>query len=447
MSSLAGVLVVITGTLPAMAQSDVKSAVDGAGTAINNQLGELFGVKKPPPPKRRTKPKPAKPAIAKPSIAQPSVAQTSEAKTTDAKPVAKPAEAAPENAPPADAVAAEPATPKVAAPGVVAQPKSATVPLPQPRPFDGIPKAASVTAEPIAPLATKPIAVTKPTPMVRPGVLAAPTPLAPSRAAVANVPLPPRPPIARGTAPRLATLPSPAAPAAETAPVPPARAAETKTAALPPVEEAEPDAPAQGAAPSRPAIATICPELSNDDLAVFTPIEVTATQSACTVDRGVSMSAVRMRDGRMVKLEPAAILRCEMAASVANWLRDGVDPAVATLGSKLEVVLVAGSQQCRGRNRVKGAKISEHGRGNALDTRGYVLEDGRKFVIGGDTKDAKAMPQAFQERLKASACADFTTILGPGSDGYHEEHLHVDRAVRRSTVAMCQWKIGSGGGR
>ncbi|HEY9215624.1 MAG TPA: extensin family protein, partial [Ancylobacter sp.] len=227
----------------------------------------------------------------------------------------------------------------------------------------------------------------------------------------------------------------------------PARAPETKTAALPPVEEAEPDEPAPSAAPSPPLVATICPELSNENLAVFAPVEVTATQSACAVDRGVSMSAVRMRDGRLVKLEPAAVLRCEMAASVANWLRNGVDPAIATLGSPLDVVMVAASQQCRPRNRVKGAKISEHGRGNALDTRGYVLEDGRKFVIGRETKDAKAMPQAFQELLKASACADFTTILGPGSDGYHEEHLHVDRAVRRSTVAMCRWIIGRGGGR
>lgn len=413
---LVGALVLMSGALPAMAQSDVKSAVDGAGTAINNQLGELFGVKKPPP-KRRTRP--TKPAAAKPAEVKPVVTTTT--------PIEQP---------------------KAAAPTPVAEPKAAAVPLPQPRPYDGTPKAAAVTVEPVAPLATKPLPPAKPTPLAKQAPIAAPMRLTPSSAALANVPLPPRPPIARTSAPRLAALPSPEEPA-EVVPMPPPRAPapETKTAALPPVQETEPDEPAPGAAPSPPLVATICPELSNENLAVFAPVEVTATQSACAVDRGVSMSAVRMRDGRLVKLEPAAVLRCEMAASVANWLRNGVDPAVATLGSPLDVVMVAASQQCRPRNRVKGAKISEHGRGNALDTRGYVLEDGRKFVIGRETKDAKAMPQAFQELLKASACADFTTILGPGSDGYHEEHLHVDRAVRRSTVAMCRWIIGRGGGR
>ena len=437
--SLAGLLVLMAGVFPAAAQNDVKSAVDGAGAAINNQLGEIFGVKKPPPPKRRTKP--AKPVAAKPAAAKPAEAKAVEAKPAEIKPTeAKPAATAPAEPPKAAAPA-----PSIVEAKPAPAPKAAAVPLPQPRPFDGAPKAAAVTSEPITPLAVTPIPV-KPPPMAKPAPMAAPMPLAPPRSAVANVPLPPRPPIARAATPRLVALPVPDATPADAVPVPPARTPETKTAALPPVEEAEPEEPAKGAAPSAPTVATICPELSNENLAVFTTVEVTATQSACTVDRGVSMSAVKMRDGRMVKLEPAAVLRCEMAASVANWLREKVDPAVATLGSPLSVVMVAASQQCRPRNRVKGAKISEHGRGNALDTRGYVLEDGRKFVIGRDTKDAKAMPQAFQEQLKASACADFTTILGPGSDGYHEEHLHVDRAVRRSTVAMCQWKIGSGGG-
>jgi len=438
---LAGIVALTGVTSPAMAQSEVKSAVDGAGTAINNQLGDWLGVKKPPPPKRRTKPKPAaaKPAAVKPAEAKPAPAKPA---VTTTAPVEQPkAQISP-------APSAAPET--IAAPKPAAAPKTtAAVPVPKPRPFDGTPKAAAITSEPITPLAVTPIPVTPPA-MAKPAPIAAPMPLTAPRTAAANVPLPPRPPIARPSAPRLAALPSVEASPAMAEPVipmPPARAPATaKTAALPPVEEAEPEEPAKRAAPSTPAVATICPELSNENLAVFTTVEVTATQSACTVDRGVSMSAVKMRDGRMVKLEPPAVLRCEMAASVANWLRDKVDPAVATLGSPLDVVMVAASQQCRPRNRVKGAKISEHGRGNALDTRGYVLENGAKYVIGRESKDAKAMPQAFQETLKASACADFTTILGPGSDGYHEEHLHVDRAVRRTTVSLCRWIIGRGGG-
>jgi hypothetical protein len=146
-----------------------------------------------------------------------------------------------------------------------------------------------------------------------------------------------------------------------------------------------------------------------------------------------------MKDGRLVALSPAATLRCEMAASVAVWLREKVEPVVATLGAPLDKVEVAASQQCRPRNRVAGAKISEHGRGNAIDIGGFVLKDGRSFVIGQPSRGALAMPLDFQDRLKLSACADFTTILGPGSDGYHEQHLHLDRAERRSGAVLCQW--------
>jgi hypothetical protein len=32
-------------------------------------------------------------------------------------------------------------------------------------------------------------------------------------------------------------------------------------------------------------------------------------------------------------------------------------------------------------------------------------------------------------------------VLGPGSDGHHEEHIHVDLAERRGGYKMCQWDV------
>ena len=32
-------------------------------------------------------------------------------------------------------------------------------------------------------------------------------------------------------------------------------------------------------------------------------------------------------------------------------------------------------------------------------------------------------------------------MLGPGSDGYHENHVHVDLAERRGGHRMCQWDV------
>jgi len=47
----------------------------------------------------------------------------------------------------------------------------------------------------------------------------------------------------------------------------------------------------------------------------------------------------------------------------------------------------------------------------------------------------------FREGLRKSTCARFHTVLGPGSDGYHEDHVHVDLAERRSGYRMCQWDV------
>jgi hypothetical protein len=32
-------------------------------------------------------------------------------------------------------------------------------------------------------------------------------------------------------------------------------------------------------------------------------------------------------------------------------------------------------------------------------------------------------------------------VLGPGSDGYHEEHIHLDLAERSHATKLCQWEV------
>jgi hypothetical protein len=40
-----------------------------------------------------------------------------------------------------------------------------------------------------------------------------------------------------------------------------------------------------------------------------------------------------------------------------------------------------------------------------------------------------------------SACTRFSTVLGPGSDGYHEDHIHLDLMERRNNYRICQWDV------
>ncbi|WP_245515958.1 extensin family protein [Ancylobacter aquaticus] len=396
---MAGLAFLAAGTLPLSAEpvQELKQSIDAAGTAVNRQLGEWLGVAPDKPARRK--------ASTKPKV-------------------------------------------------------NASVPLPRPRPQDvGAPAAASTAADIPSPAprdvteagsAPADTDVSAPVTLAPPASPAEPRPTPPTEPAVAASPppessaKPDEEPAAQARNEAPARMEAPAEPAAEALVPLPTPGPERELAALPPVPHSAPTPPPPASEPEgRIAVPTICPELSNDNLGVFTPVAVTATNTACTVDRGVSLSAVRMKDGRLVTLEPAATLRCEMAAAVARWVRNDIEPAIATLGAPLDKVMVAASQQCRPRNRVPGAKISEHGKGNAIDTGGYVLKDGRRFVIGVPSAGSsdQAMPVAFQEQLKASACAEFTTILGPGSDGYHERHLHVDRAVRRSGAVLCQWAV------
>ena len=85
---------------------------------------------------------------------------------------------------------------------------------------------------------------------------------------------------------------------------------------------------------------------------------------------------------------------------------------------------VAASYACRGRNNVKGARVSEHGRGNAIDIAALVFKDGSVKTVLTDYQSLKQVHRA--------ACGIFGTTLGPGSDGYHENHIHLDVARYRS---------------
>jgi hypothetical protein len=173
-----------------------------------------------------------------------------------------------------------------------------------------------------------------------------------------------------------------------------------------------------------------------EKLAMFQPLPMLAGPGECGAADAVLLQSVIMADQTKVAVAPPATLRCTMAEGVAHWLREDVGPAALKLGSPLRSLDDFDSYECRGRNRVKGAMLSEHGRANALDVRGFRLADGRNIELT-DVNVAKD----WREALRASACARFSTVLGPGSDGSHEQHIHVDLAERRGGYKMCEWEV------
>ena len=193
-----------------------------------------------------------------------------------------------------------------------------------------------------------------------------------------------------------------------------------------------PEEPATAAAPAPP---SAC-QLRLAKIAVFQPLPTLVGPGECGAVDAVHLDAVILSDQSKVAVTPAGILRCPMAEELARWVRDDVAPTATKLGSPLRVLDNFDSYECRGRNRVRGATLSEHGRADAIDVRLFKLADGRSFTLTDVNVD-----KAWREAMKTSACARFSTVLGPGSDGNHEEHIHLDLAERRNNYKLCEWDV------
>lgn len=177
-----------------------------------------------------------------------------------------------------------------------------------------------------------------------------------------------------------------------------------------------------------------CAELLAQEIVLAETGQVVDAAEGCGTEPTARLNAVLLADGTFAKLRPAAVLRCETALAVARWIREDIAAAALGLGSALARVEVAASYTCRSRNNVAGAVLSEHARANALDMSAFVLADGRILTLA----DPKT-PANFLAEVRRSACARFTTVLGPGADRAHEFHLHVDLAERRGGYRLCQW--------
>ncbi len=139
--------------------------------------------------------------------------------------------------------------------------------------------------------------------------------------------------------------------------------------------------------------------------------------------------AIRVTSVAGVKLTTPADIDCTTAKALKTWVTDGAVPAVGRRGGGLAALQVAASYACRPRNNQKGAKISEHGRGRAVDIGGFILANGTAVsVLKGWGSEANGTVLA---SMRKSACGTFNTLLGPGSDSHHRDHLHLDTARGR----------------
>ncbi|WGR69879.1 MULTISPECIES: extensin family protein [unclassified Bradyrhizobium] len=145
-----------------------------------------------------------------------------------------------------------------------------------------------------------------------------------------------------------------------------------------------------------------------------------------------------------VAVKPTATLACPIVSELDRWLADTVQPsATRWFGQRVVEIKQISAYSCRGMNGNPHAHISEHAFGNALDIAAFVLADGRRVSV----KDGwRGLPeeQGFLRDVQSGACAHFTTVLAPGSNVYHYDHIHVDLMRRASGRLICQPAAVSG---
>nr|WP_170680952.1 extensin family protein [uncultured Ruegeria sp.] len=145
---------------------------------------------------------------------------------------------------------------------------------------------------------------------------------------------------------------------------------------------------------------------------------------ACGIKDAVQITSVSG-----VALSRPSTMDCGTAIALNKWVDKAVIPTFKRRGPVVELQ-VAAHYACRTRNSQKGARISEHGKGRAIDISGFTMADGEVVTVLNGWRKNPSQKQLI--KVWRGACGPFGTVLGPNSDRYHRDHFHLDTARYRS---------------
>lgn len=229
----------------------------------------------------------------------------------------------------------------------------------------------------------------------------------------------------------------------------------------PPSGKSSPE-PTQGTSPA-PAVKTAVPEdkpvsKQSDLPGIVAPVADTASLASCEAELrtlGVSFRRVEPVSGengcgisapyeikeiaRGVALTPASPLRCKTALAMAQWVDTVVIPSTKALPGEVRLAAVnhGSTYVCRRRNNSVTGKMSEHAIGNAVDVMSFEFT-GRDPIAISPRAGAGTVEEAFQRAVRGGACLHFTTVLGPGTNASHNDHLHLDIIQRKRGYRLCE---------
>ena len=154
----------------------------------------------------------------------------------------------------------------------------------------------------------------------------------------------------------------------------------------------------------------------------------------------------RQTNGSMTPavLTPPATLACPIVAALDHWVSEGVQPAAMRwFGEPVTEIKQISAYSCRRMVGAGGSGISEHAFGNAIDIAAFTFSDGRRVSVEAGWHGTPE-EQGFLRDVHLAACDYFSTVLAPGYNAAHYNHIHVDLMRRASGDRPCRPEAMSG---
>jgi len=170
------------------------------------------------------------------------------------------------------------------------------------------------------------------------------------------------------------------------------------------------------------------------------PTMPVAAKAACAIEAPVRLKSVtaRARTVTEVHLPEEPVVSCQFAERLTAWLSNLVAPLIAgRMYTDLRAVRTGPGYECRNRNGAASGKLSAHAVGKAIDISGFELSSGKVIPIKPDGDETM---RNVVDTVRTAACGWFTTVLGPGADAAHADHMHVDMTLHGTSdrYRICQ---------
>jgi hypothetical protein len=170
-----------------------------------------------------------------------------------------------------------------------------------------------------------------------------------------------------------------------------------------------------------------------------------------TAEDGCGLVDVARVERTSIPYSSSFVATCPLIAALVLFERHTLIPAAERhLDADVTRINHVGTYSCRNiYGRTEGRR-SEHATANAIDLRGFVLDDGRIISLarhwnaGGQAVSGQAVsgradagqrdsdPAAFLRELDDGACRFFNAVLGPDYNAAHRDHFHLD---------MGRWRV------